>query len=275
MPSFGVSTVSPKKSSSCNIFPTSAIMFIRCLNHHVMRNNIRYKANINNMSVIIFLMDLSYFSPFIFMGLNKNSQQWYLLGRTSSEVFVMLVVVLYSLLFLWRWLLFFIHCFSTSSLTLSWVIARVFTPILYFQPGSLQSDSQHFHSFTVLARGLQFWCGIFYPWACFTLRFFPTFLTQPAFFKASLGAGSSFLKFSGLLILETKTASSLCLIHSKPQSWYSEEFVFKRTKYYHKLLVVKSLVICSLFVSNSFRLFKVICKNYKKHFEQDLIKSTA
>ena len=30
MPSFGVSTVSPKKSSSFNMFPTSAIAFITC-----------------------------------------------------------------------------------------------------------------------------------------------------------------------------------------------------------------------------------------------------
>ena len=52
--SFGVSTLSPKKSSLFNIFSTSAIIFIRCLNRHQMRDNIRYKGNINNTSAIIF-----------------------------------------------------------------------------------------------------------------------------------------------------------------------------------------------------------------------------
>ena len=106
MLSFAVSTVSPKKSSSFNMFSTSTIAFIRCLNRHEMRNNIRYKGNINNTSVIIFLIG----ALDGICKLNKNSQRWYLLGRTYSEVFVMLVAVLHSLLFLWCWLLFFIHC---------------------------------------------------------------------------------------------------------------------------------------------------------------------
>ena len=49
-----------------------------------------------------------------------------------------------------------------------------------------------------LPRALRFCKGIFYPQALFTLRFFPTFFTQPAFIKVSLGAGSSSLKFAGL-----------------------------------------------------------------------------
>ena len=44
----------------------------------------------------------------------------------------------------------------------------------------------------------QFWVGIFHPQAFFTLCSFPTFLAQPVFIKASLGAGSSSLKFAGL-----------------------------------------------------------------------------
>ena len=80
---------------------------------------------------------------------------------------------------------------------------RVFTPILYFQPSPSQSDSRHFHFqlfrdllFTVLPRGLRFWVGIFYPHALFTLCSFTNILL--AFIKASLGAGSSSLKLSGL-----------------------------------------------------------------------------
>ena len=49
-----------------------------------------------------------------------------------------------------------------------------------------------------LPWALRFWEGIFYPQAFFTLRSFPTFLAQPAFIKASLGASSSSLKFAGL-----------------------------------------------------------------------------
>ena len=59
--SFGVSTISPKKSSSFNISSTLAIIFIIYRNHHQMKNNIRYKGNTNSTSVIIFLMGLSFF----------------------------------------------------------------------------------------------------------------------------------------------------------------------------------------------------------------------
>ena len=54
MPSFCVSTVSPKDSSSFHTFSTSAIIFITCRNRHQMRNNIRYKGNINSITIIIF-----------------------------------------------------------------------------------------------------------------------------------------------------------------------------------------------------------------------------
>ena len=54
MPSFGLSTMSPKNSLLFKMSPTSAIIFIKCRNHHHMKNNIRYKRNINNTSVIIF-----------------------------------------------------------------------------------------------------------------------------------------------------------------------------------------------------------------------------
>ena len=51
---------------------------------------------------------------------------------------------------------------------------RVFTPILYFQPSSSQSDSRHFHfnflCFSFLPRVLRFWVGLFYP------RFYTTLL---------------------------------------------------------------------------------------------------
>ena len=49
-----------------------------------------------------------------------------------------------------------------------------------------------------LPRALWIWVGVFYPQAFFTLHSFPTFLAQPAFIKASLGAGSYSLKNAGL-----------------------------------------------------------------------------
>ena len=54
IPSFGVSATSP---SSFNMSQPSAIIFIKCRNPHHMKNNIRYKGNINNTSVIIFLIE--------------------------------------------------------------------------------------------------------------------------------------------------------------------------------------------------------------------------
>ena len=116
-----------------------------------MKNNIRYKGNINNTSVIIF-----------FNWRTKTPSDVTLLGRTSSEVFVMLVVVVHSFLFFILLLLFFIHFvlhfvvavlhFITSYLMVYFSLlfnliphpsvdyCGVFTPILYFQPSPLQSD---------------------------------------------------------------------------------------------------------------------------------------
>ena len=68
-----------------------------------MKNNIRYKGNINNTSVIIF---------FFFNWRAKTPSDVTLLGRTSSEVFVMLVVVVHSFLF-FILLLFFIYFQAT------------------------------------------------------------------------------------------------------------------------------------------------------------------
>ena len=129
----------------------------------------------------------------------KNSQRWYLLQRTSGgfcDVDLHFVVVILHLL------MFFIHIFfSTSSLTLPWTIARFLDPFCTFSPAHRRVIRDTFffnHSVIFLSRVLRFWVGIFYPQAFFTLRSFPTFLAQPAFIKASLGAGSYSLKFAGL-----------------------------------------------------------------------------
>ena len=129
-----------------------------------------------------------------------------LLGRTSSEVFVRLVVVLHSFCcccysFIASYvMLFFIHCFSASSLNLPWTITRFLHPFYTFKPAHRRvirgSDSTR----DLLSQFYRERYG--FEWAFFTHRRFlpfalsPTFL--PAFIKALLGAGSSSLKFVGL-----------------------------------------------------------------------------
>ena len=83
-----------------------------------------------------------------------------------------------------------------------------------------------------------------FEWAFFTLRSFPTFLSQPAFIKASLGAGSCSLKFAGLHVDHRNVDPTHLFV------WFTafhnldtqENLSLNRTKYYHELLVVKSLV---------------------------------
>ena len=77
-------------------------------------------------------------------------------------------------------------------------------------------------------------------WTFFTHRRFSPYVPlrrhlKPAFIKVSLGAGSSSLKFAGLLywwLSKHTPGSSVCLIHSNPQSSCSERFSFK---FYHIL----------------------------------------
>ena len=122
--SFGVSTMSPKNSLSFNMSPTSAIIFIKCRNRHHMKNNIRYKGNINNTSVIIF-----------FNWRTKIPSDVTLLGRTTIEVFVMLVVVVYSFLFFFL-LLFFIHFYSSFCCCSSFIaFQRHLSPFRGLSPG--------------------------------------------------------------------------------------------------------------------------------------------
>ena len=174
--SFGVSAVSPKHSLSLNIFSTSPIIFIKYWNRHHMTNMMICKVNINNTSVISFLIGnlpspaLVFFMAFshmwvpflcylIFYSLTKLPR-WYL-RENLQEGFVMLVVVV-----IWpHWRFFDVIPYPFMS------YCRVFTPIWYFQSSSSQSDLQHFHfSFSglfILPRVLRFWVSDFYPQAFF------------------------------------------------------------------------------------------------------------
>ena len=190
MPSFGVSTISPKNSSSFNMFSTSAIAFIRCQNRDHMNNHTRYKGNINNTSAINvfnrYITLVTFCLPFyVHRRLHKTLSDGTLLGRTFRS-------------FLLRWLLLLLF----SSL-------EVFTFTGYFSlppaihlgfwgpwrpPPALSSTLATFGYFTfarlfftVLPRALRFWVSIFYPQALFTLLSFPTFLTR---FVTQMRAGT-------------------------------------------------------------------------------------
>ena len=93
-----------------------------------------------------------------------------------QEFFVMLAVVA----FLSHWM-FFLHCFSMSSLTLLWVIAGFLHPFYTFNPAHRRAIRDTFiwtflrFSVTVLPPVLRFRAGVFYPQTFFTLHIFPTF----------------------------------------------------------------------------------------------------
>ena len=150
----------------------------------------------------------------------KNSQRWYLLGRTSVgfcdvDLHFVVVVILHLLMF-------FIHIFfSTSSLTLPWTIARFLDPFCTFSPAHRRVIRDTFifnHSVIFLPRALRFWVGIFYPQTFFTLCSFPTFLAHSRHFGTTCFyqdfTGSRQLiswKLQGfIMILQTRTRP-ICL----------------------------------------------------------------
>ena len=200
-PSFGISTISPKNSSSFNIFSTSAIAFIKYRNRYHMKNNIKY-GHTNNTSVIISFKPKSQKLPAMVL----------LLGRTSEEVFMMLVVVLHfifvsSLLIFISFLIFICRCSSFTFHLLFDIIPhpsldyrRVFTPILHFQPSPSESDSRYFHfqlfRYLLTARATVL-SGHFLPTGFFYLTFLHRHFDL-RLSRLSLGAGSSSLKFAGL-----------------------------------------------------------------------------
>ena len=143
-------------SLSFNMSPASAIIFIKCQNRHHMKNNKRYKGNTNNTSVINF-----------FNWNTKTPRDVTLLGRTSSEIFVMLVVVFdfhissdLHFVVVFHLSFFFIHIFfPTSSLTLPWTITGFLHPFYTFSPAYRRVIRDTFifnHSVIFLPRALRF-----------------------------------------------------------------------------------------------------------------------
>ena len=110
-----------------------------------------------------------------------------------------------------------------------------------------------------------------FEWAFFThRRFFPCAASPDFWHNLLLSAGSSSLKFAGLNAYPWNTDPPhlfvwFTAIHNLD---FQKNSFLIRTKYYHELLVIKSLVYLLL---THFELFSLaLCKDYKKHFEQDL-----
>ena len=114
-------------------------------------------------------------------------------------------ILLLSLFFIYLHLLMFFILLVLYLYLISRLLCHVTgTPPWLLRPVKVSTSSELYPDYFRLPflfhlpRALRFWVGIFYPQAFFTLRSFPTFLAQPAFIKASLGASSSSLKFAGL-----------------------------------------------------------------------------
>ena len=111
--------------------------------------------------------------------------------------------MLIFILLLYLSMFFIIIFFSTSSLTLPWTIARFLDPFCTFSPAHRRviHDTfifQPFHYRLTASAMVLVLSGDFLPTGIFYLTLLPNILAQPAFIKASLGAGSYSLKFAGL-----------------------------------------------------------------------------
>ena len=117
----------------------------------------------------------------------KTPSDGTLLGRTFSEVFV--------LLFVFDLYLHFVVVFHSFSgyFIMSPALHPGFLGLWRPSPALSSTPTTFDCLFSFI------YCERYgFEWAFFTLHSFPTFLAQPAFIKASLGAGSYSLKNAGL-----------------------------------------------------------------------------
>ena len=191
MPSFGVSTVSLKKSSSFSMSPTLVIAFIKGRNRYQMKDNIKYKGNTNNTSVIIFLkiqrlpaMLLSLGEPPVRFFVVSSFHFW---SSFCCCIFICQCSSFCCCIFICRCssfccCIFICWCSSfccCSSFTFSFrrhpSPFRGLSPgfythfILSAQPIAEWFATLSFFDHSILPRTLRPWVGIFYPQALFTL----------------------------------------------------------------------------------------------------------
>ena len=144
----------------------------------------------------------------------------------SFFIFILFLYLHFILLLL----LFFIHIFfSTSFLTLPWTIVGHFTPhfILSAQPITEWFATLSFFDHSVIFSSRVSWVGTFYPQAFFTLRSFTDILT--CIYQDFPGSRQFILEVYRASYWSSKhrPGPSVCLIHSNPQTSYSEQFSFK------------------------------------------------
>ena len=125
----------------------------------------------------------------------KNSQRWYLLGRTFGgfcDVDLHFVVVILHLP------MFFIHIFfSTSSLTLPWTIARFLDPFCTFSPAHHRviRDTFNFRPFHyLLTASATVLSGHFSLTDVFYLTLLPSIFGTTCFYQGFYGSRQLFLE---------------------------------------------------------------------------------
>ena len=204
------------------------------------------------------------------------------LGEPSSR-FLLLLLYLHFHFHFWSSFCYcififvdFLHshfiCFSTSSLTLPWTIAGFLHPFYTFSPAHRRVIHDTFifnHSVIFLPQVLRFWAGVFYPQGFFTLRSFTDIFYSTCFYQGFPGSRQFLLEVYRTSYWSSKhrPGPSVYLIHSNPQTLYSERFIFK---FYHIFAWVTCGEKFSLQAPYLFQTLVACSKSYmQRHFEQD------
>ena len=212
-------------------------------------------------------------------------------GRTSKEVFVMLLFFIFDLHFVvvssfyfWSsfnfassFLIFICRCssFCCSSFKISFLrysspfrgLSRVFlTPyfILLAQPIAGWFATHLFSTIPLISlpRALRSWVDIFYPEAFFTFCSFNDILI--CVYQGFPWSWQFFLEVyrASYWSLKHRPSPSVSLIHSNPQFWYSERFTFK---FYH----ISAWIACGessiYLLLIRFKLFSLVQSIYKDY----------
>ena len=143
---------------------------------------------------------------------------------------MMLVVFFFhSLRFLWSWLLLFLRSWATFSCHQHSTLAsqaREGLHQLWALPWLLLIALLFRNIFTASATVL---IGIFLPTGVFYLPLLPHVSAITFLYQGLLGSPQFFVEVCRVSCWSWRhrLGPSVCLIHSNPQSWYSEKFVFK------------------------------------------------
>ena len=209
------------------MFSTSAIIFIKCRNWYHMKNNARYKGNTNNNSAIIFLRSQKLPAMVLCLGEPPVRYLWYC---CSSFCCCILIFDLHFADVL-HFVVVLLIAFRRHPSPFRGLSPGFLHPILYFQSSPSQSDSRHFHLFnhSVLAAGTTALSGHFLPTGVFYLTLLPKIFGTTCFYQGLPGSQQFFLEVCRVSYwsLKHRPGPSVCLIHSNPQSSYSERFIFK------------------------------------------------